>query len=288
MNRHGQGNRCRSNSSIRLRGSNRCASKPLRSGRHRRSTRSRHLHGRCPRRNVLRRNSGRQPCNIRNRQLRNGRLRHRSMRLREASKLHRYRRWSSSGLRQWHIHRRSSRRSMQHRRSLLLNQHRPRSRRTRRSRSRFEQNPGPNWPRKNSGGSRVRRERGAFSPTNNAPGISGLYSSFGIGVDRKYTAMWRFHQENGTFRCSQKVYVNSETALAPAFSLQCFMRVFPHSDAHVYPRSVRGLYADRGYAANPARGAMFSGTDQFNWAVVGKGLAVDAVDQEHGTIVDVG
>ena len=30
------------------------------------------------------------------------------------------------------------------------------------------------------------------------------YSSFGIGVDRKHTAKWRFHQENATFQCSQK------------------------------------------------------------------------------------
>ncbi len=40
------------------------------------------------------------------------------------------------------------------------------------------------------------------------------YSSFGIGVDRKHVAKWRFPQENGTFRCSQKVYVYSEIALA--------------------------------------------------------------------------
>jgi hypothetical protein len=41
-----------------------------------------------------------------------------------------------------------------------------------------------------------------------------LYSNFGIGVDRKHTAKWRFPQENGTFRCSQEVYVYSEIALA--------------------------------------------------------------------------
>src|ERR1035438_2921653 len=40
------------------------------------------------------------------------------------------------------------------------------------------------------------------------------YSNFGIGVDRKNAAKWRFPQENGTFRCSQEVYVYSEIALA--------------------------------------------------------------------------
>ncbi|MGB7742973.1 MAG: hypothetical protein WBL41_09465, partial [Terracidiphilus sp.] len=40
------------------------------------------------------------------------------------------------------------------------------------------------------------------------------YSSFGIGVHRKHTAKWHFHQENATFKRSQKVYVNSETALS--------------------------------------------------------------------------
>jgi hypothetical protein len=39
------------------------------------------------------------------------------------------------------------------------------------------------------------------------------YSNFGIGVDRKNAAKWRFPQENGTFRCSQEVYVYSEIAL---------------------------------------------------------------------------
>jgi len=39
------------------------------------------------------------------------------------------------------------------------------------------------------------------------------YSNFGIGVDRKNTAKWRFPQENGTFRCAQEVYVYSEIAL---------------------------------------------------------------------------
>jgi hypothetical protein len=43
--------------------------------------------------------------------------------------------------------------------------------------------------------------------------IPGDYSNFGIGVDRKNAAKWRFPQENGTFRCSQEVYVYSEIAL---------------------------------------------------------------------------
>src|SRR5258708_36277427 len=43
--------------------------------------------------------------------------------------------------------------------------------------------------------------------------VSVAYSSFGIGVDRKNKAKCRFHQENGTSRCSQKVHGNSETAL---------------------------------------------------------------------------
>ena len=47
---------------------------------------------------------------------------------------------------------------------------------------------------------------------------SSHYSSFGIGVHRKHAAKRDFHQENATFKRSQKVYVNSETALRPALS----------------------------------------------------------------------
>jgi thermostable 8-oxoguanine DNA glycosylase len=44
----------------------------------------------------------------------------------------------------------------------------------------------------------------------------GLYSIFGIAVDRKHVLKWLFHQEKATFHGSQKVYVYSENALAPA------------------------------------------------------------------------
>ncbi len=40
------------------------------------------------------------------------------------------------------------------------------------------------------------------------------YSSFGIAINRKHAFKWLFHQEKVTLHCTQKVYVNSETALA--------------------------------------------------------------------------
>jgi hypothetical protein len=41
----------------------------------------------------------------------------------------------------------------------------------------------------------------------------GAYSIFGIGIDRKHTLKWLFHQEKTTFHGSQKVYAYSKNVL---------------------------------------------------------------------------
>jgi hypothetical protein len=46
-------------------------------------------------------------------------------------------------------------------------------------------------------------------------GIFRVYSVFGIGVDRRNALMCLFHQEKGTLKNAQKVYLYSENA--PAF-----------------------------------------------------------------------
>jgi hypothetical protein len=44
---------------------------------------------------------------------------------------------------------------------------------------------------------------------------SGLYSSFGITVDRKRELKWPFSQEKATLHTVNEDHTNSETALAP-------------------------------------------------------------------------
>jgi len=76
----------------------------------------------------------------------------------------------------------------------------------------------------------------------NRTNSSRLDSNFGIAVDRNLTLKWLFHQENATFQCTQKDYVNSEIALESQ-TMRTVRNITVAVDPELY-RQTRKIAAD--------------------------------------------